>query len=930
MRNYLILILTILSFAGFSQGRPNNYTVLGSTAYDYTQPIAFSKGLGLPVGSTGPHFFPLQWQRAGAPYYDSVARILYIWNGIAWDTVGNVSGGTAGKIFAVSDTTATSNRKFDLNNYNLKFVNGTLRYGQSDTLGNVINYFLPTNPVDPSITVTGHAPTVNGTKMVNNGTAQITFPYYTGVENWSFEIDSIKTLGSGNAVQDITFAITPNSGPVFFTRKVTVKLADSARYLCYFKNSAATDPDYTTKGLSRIVVSTNDFLRFRGRFRQGKMLFELYVYSTGQTVELNLGEIGVTAGYFNIANVGKVSIEQVGNFEYYANIKYSVDEPKHAKLIAMGDSHTIGGGVPFVQDRFLNKLMQGYTDIYIAHDGSGETSAQAMLRKNEILALTDSGSLVMWNYSTNDPGNSITAVGNATNLRNFIDTMNVYFRKVVVGTPIPEATNMTVYRDSAVAIAIRYGLPYADLFNFLKDGNGGGTDKNPLWQFDPVHLGVQGNIAVAGLFNKIVSPYLHKKPSSIQDNVAVSSDIKDILARNYKNETVAFNFGSSDRFWRVVTTPNIPTAYQIGNYNGYGQHAFQGNGLIGQGDLLYTSTGNFGNPELHVYANMVRAPIFSSDDITIGVGTSMHFTTAAAYINTPFIYQQGAAVSLDTTNYKIVVQRSDNKTLYISPWPASGGGGGTFVGLSDGAGSFSGNALKGVRVNSGATALEYYTVGAPSFGDVTYTNSPTGGMSFTNSLSNPLSILRYGQYGHDRNMNDDWYFTNEQGGKTIHFRVNGGTEVMSLTGGALMAVATGVIIGNTTKDASAALEIQSTTQGLLPPKMTTTQMNAISSPATGLEIYNTTTTQKMYYSGSAWRSSTPITGSVSQVGTATTVFTVTFGGTQPNATYKVNVTPTAALSAALFYVTNKTTTTFDVTYLAGLTGTVTFDYSLSQ
>lgn len=69
-------------------------------------------------------------------------------------------------------------------------------------------------------------------------------------------------------------------------------------------------------------------------------------------------------------------------------------------------------------------------------------------------------------------------------------------------------------------------------------------------------------------------------------------------------------------------------------------------------------------------------------------------------------------------------------------------------------------------------------------------------------------------------------------------------------------------------------------------------------------------------------------GSFSQVGAATTTFTVTFGGTQPNTTYRVFVTPTAVLSAALFYVTNKTTTTFDVVYLAGLTGTVTFDYQI--
>ena len=71
-----------------------------------------------------------------------------------------------------------------------------------------------------------------------------------------------------------------------------------------------------------------------------------------------------------------------------------------------------------------------------------------------------------------------------------------------------------------------------------------------------------------------------------------------------------------------------------------------------------------------------------------------------------------------------------------------------------------------------------------------------------------------------------------------------------------------------------------------------------------------------------------ISGSFSQVGSATTVFTVTIGVTQANNTYKVGVTPTALLSAAPFYVTNKTTTTFDVTYLTGLTGTVTFDWSL--
>lgn len=53
-------------------------------------------------------------------------------------------------------------------------------------------------------------------------------------------------------------------------------------------------------------------------------------------------------------------------------------------------------------------------------------------------------------------------------------------------------------------------------------------------------------------------------------------------------------------------------------------------------------------------------------------------------------------------------------------------------------------------------------------------------------------------------------------------------------------------------DASAAVDIVSTTKGLLPPRMTTTQRDAISSPATGLLIFNTTTSTLQRYNGAAW------------------------------------------------------------------------------
>lgn len=58
---------------------------------------------------------------------------------------------------------------------------------------------------------------------------------------------------------------------------------------------------------------------------------------------------------------------------------------------------------------------------------------------------------------------------------------------------------------------------------------------------------------------------------------------------------------------------------------------------------------------------------------------------------------------------------------------------------------------------------------------------------------------------------------------------------------------------NEVQDASSLFEVKSTVKGALLPRMTTTQRNAIGSPATGLEIYNTTTGRKEVYNGSFWR-----------------------------------------------------------------------------
>jgi hypothetical protein len=72
-------------------------------------------------------------------------------------------------------------------------------------------------------------------------------------------------------------------------------------------------------------------------------------------------------------------------------------------------------------------------------------------------------------------------------------------------------------------------------------------------------------------------------------------------------------------------------------------------------------------------------------------------------------------------------------------------------------------------------------------------------------------------------------------------------------------------------NASAQLEVDSTTKGVLLPRMTTTQKNAIASPATGLLVFDTTLAALCEYNGSAWvtLSSGPAITSLTGDGTAT-------------------------------------------------------------
>lgn len=60
-------------------------------------------------------------------------------------------------------------------------------------------------------------------------------------------------------------------------------------------------------------------------------------------------------------------------------------------------------------------------------------------------------------------------------------------------------------------------------------------------------------------------------------------------------------------------------------------------------------------------------------------------------------------------------------------------------------------------------------------------------------------------------------------------------------------------IGTTSPNASSLIDLTDTTKGLLIPRMTVGQRNAIVAPATGLIVYNTGSDKFNYYNGTAWK-----------------------------------------------------------------------------
>jgi hypothetical protein len=123
------------------------------------------------------------------------------------------------------------------------------------------------------------------------------------------------------------------------------------------------------------------------------------------------------------------------------------------------------------------------------------------------------------------------------------------------------------------------------------------------------------------------------------------------------------------------------------------------------------------------------------------------------------------------------------------------------------------------------------------------TNTATT-LRFQNSTSSDLVAGSSAEIGAIRTNSPS------SGSNSLFFRV-GNTERLRITSDGSVG------IGTSSPSASAILDVQSTTKGVRMPNMTTTEKNAISSPAAGLMVYDTTLAKLCVYT-TAWETITSL------------------------------------------------------------------------
>jgi hypothetical protein len=164
------------------------------------------------------------------------------------------------------------------------------------------------------------------------------------------------------------------------------------------------------------------------------------------------------------------------------------------------------------------------------------------------------------------------------------------------------------------------------------------------------------------------------------------------------------------------------------------------------------------------------------------------------------------------------------------------------------------NNIIGAQTTQGAAILSIsniyassrLTAGTQSTLDITNTFNPTSGPALHHFLNLTFTVNQTGgANGITRGIYLNATLTAAADFRGIEWTNNTGWGLYG-AGSASNYLQGSLGIGTASINASAKLQIDSTTQGFLPPRMTSTQRSAISSPSVGLVVYQTDGVEGLY------------------------------------------------------------------------------------
>jgi hypothetical protein len=383
-----------------------------------------------------------------------------------------------------------------------------------------------------------------------------------------------------------------------------------------------------------------------------------------------------------------------------------------------------------------------------------------------------------------------------------------------------------------------------------------------------------GIYSVTGIYNTFIG-YSAGQKNSGNNNTFIGSFAGSANSSGIDNTFLGVQSGYSN-------TSGTSNTF-IGNYSGLSNTTGIQNSFVGG----YSGRGNTtGSYNTFLGAQSGYANTSGSSNIFVGLYSGYSNTSGDS--NTYVGIQSGFSNIVGTQNVAIgraANQGSlDNGSVAIGYFAGynSYSGYNVFIGSQAGQnnGSNTGSVYIGYRAGylGGGSSNTYvgYSIGASQ--TTAYQNSILGFNAAVNiTTSNNMVVIGYGAARYYGNLNTN----NTAGGNSgvyigagaspltnstsneIAFGYNTiglGSNTVALGNDSvtLTALKGSVIIGATVVNAAAILQTDSTTKGFLPPRMTTAQKNAITSPPAGLVVYDTDLNKLCVRGAAAWQTITSV------------------------------------------------------------------------